>query len=102
MKKVFLAIALGVLSLSGFAETRDVKAETPAKSENKTDQDDLHTYYVTSQQIIGGQIFYNVTTSNPNCPNSGSKPCEVLSDEMADANGRIPQSAVQSVETTRP
>jgi len=103
MKKVFFGLSLLALSTAAFAETRnDAKIETPAKAETKSSQDDMHTYYVTSQQTIGGQVFYNVTTSNPGCPNTGSKPCEVLSDELADGNNRIPQSAVISVESTRP
>ncbi|MDR2272020.1 MAG: hypothetical protein LBF27_14035 [Sphingobacterium sp.] len=92
MKKTLLAITL-------IAATSILYANN---GETKTKQEEQHTYYVTSQQTIGGEVFYNVTPNDPGCPNTGSKPCEVLSDQLADANGRIPQSAVLSVESTRP
>ncbi|WP_157263036.1 hypothetical protein [Pedobacter steynii] len=88
------AITLSLTALAGTPETKHPSA-------NKTQQDDQHTYFVISEQTIGGQVYYNVTTSNPGCPDVGSKPCEVLSDQLADSNNRIPQSAVLSVESTR-
>lgn len=97
MKKSLLGFALLAMTTAAIAAERN-----DVKSESKTQQEEQHTYYVTSQQTIGGEVFYNVTPNDPGCPNTGSKPCEVLSDQLADSNGRIPQSAVLSIESNRP
>ncbi|WP_343566264.1 hypothetical protein [Sphingobacterium sp.] len=99
MKKLIFGLSLLALTSVAFAETRDVKIETPAKS---TTEAKSMIYFVTGQTSSGGHDYYTVTESDPDCPDTGSQPCEVISSLQKDNQNRIPTTAVTQVLSTRP
>lgn len=105
--KITIAAALlmcGTTVFAGNPKTDDAKTDaktevkaTPSENEGAVKTEDAtFTYYVTAEETINGVPKYDVSTTDPGCTGS-SKPCEVLSTEQMDGQGRISQSSVTDI-----
>lgn len=109
--KILIAAAL-VMGLSfstvAFAENpktddakKDAKTEVKASpTENEgavRTKDATFTYFVLSETTVNGIPKYQVTTQDQGCPDQGSDPCKIESNEEMDSQGLINQSAVTQV-----
>lgn len=98
MKTIKTAVAALLIAGGTIAAFAFTKAE---KSANLANKSFLHNYFVTGSTTIDGIAYYTVTEDDPGCPNSGAKPCEVISSQP-EVSGRIKQSDVTQVLSLRP
>lgn len=98
MKRAILSISCALFAVVAFAgNPNGSKGENEVKA-----QQESFTYYVTNELMLNGELHYQVTTApQAACGSGNNKPCQVTSSEEADANGRIPQDAVESIDSRR-
>lgn len=98
-----LGLSFSSVAFAGTPKTDTKDAKAPAKVVAKTAttndvqaKDQSFTYYVIGEETVNGVAMYDVTTTNPGCKSTGTKPCEVISSQQA-TQDQIEQSAVTQV-----